>query len=125
MDEARLRALLGPDEPRWPDLLVRGAAGEPTLVVEVEDAHSAAEDRLTKPASYAAAGIPSMWRVETDGADVPVVVAHARFSGRYEQVAVAGPGQRLRVHQPFDLDLAVDELAVDHLTTDHLTTEDR
>lgn len=115
MDEARLRALLGPDELRWPDLLVRGADGAPTLVVEVEDAHCAAEDRLTKPASYAAAGIPSVWRVETDGADVPVVVAHARFSGRHEQVAVAGPGQRLRVHQPFDLDV----------TTDHLTTEDR
>ena len=43
------------------------------LAVEVVSPSSHTNDRITKPAQYAAAGIPSYWRIETD--DPPELVA--------------------------------------------------
>ncbi|MCA1712729.1 MAG: Uma2 family endonuclease [Actinobacteria bacterium] len=45
------------------------------LAVEIVSPSSHTNDRLVKPAEYAAAGIPSYWRVETDGS-VELVSMH-------------------------------------------------
>jgi Uma2 family endonuclease len=37
------------------------------LAVEIVSPTSQSMDRITKPALYAAAGIPFYWRIETDG----------------------------------------------------------
>ncbi|MCU1673446.1 MAG: hypothetical protein JWN77_1559 [Frankiales bacterium] len=49
------------------------AASDVLLAVEVVSPSSHTNDRITKPAQYAAAGIPSYWRIETD--EPPELVA--------------------------------------------------
>ncbi|MEX2290063.1 MAG: Uma2 family endonuclease [Mycobacteriales bacterium] len=95
---------------RQPDLqVVRRAAlaqelaapGDVLLAVEVMSPSSVSADRVSKPAQYAAAGIPYFWRVELRD---PVLVTHAlegtvyRESGRFpEEVVVDEP---LPLHFP-------------------------
>lgn len=77
---------------RVPDLLVydraavdRGRISPPDvhLVGEVMSPGSVSTDRVTKPAQYAAAGIPYFWRLELD----PLVLVVHRLAGRaYEEV---------------------------------------
>ncbi len=43
------------------------APHEVALVVEIVSPTTVSMDRITKPALYAAAGIPFFWRIETDG----------------------------------------------------------
>ncbi len=89
---------------REPDLqVVRRAAlaqelaapGDVLLAVEVMSPTSVSTDRVTKPAQYAAAGLPHYWRVELRE---PVLVTHAldgdayRETGRFTgQVVVQQP----------------------------------
>lgn len=68
---------LAPNHHRQPDLLVLAATavrrGQPPaarpadvfLAVEVMSPGSVTEDRITKPAVYARAGIPHYWRLES------------------------------------------------------------
>jgi Uma2 family endonuclease len=69
------------------------------LAVEIVSPSSRTTDRLTKPALYARAGIPSFWRVELE--DGPVVFAYRLEHGTYVEVAAVRPGERLDVSDPF------------------------
>lgn len=48
---------------------------------------SVSNDRVTKPAQYAAAGIPYYWRIE---ADPPLLVQHVLEDGVYREVGRSG-----------------------------------
>jgi Uma2 family endonuclease len=52
------------------------------LAVEVVSPSSVTTDRVTKPAQYAAAGIPHFWRFELDPA---LLVTHALAAGVYHE----------------------------------------
>ncbi len=76
---------------RAPDLLVvrREALrrkwaqpGETMLALEVMSPSSVSTDRVTKPAQYAAAGIPYLWRVELCE---PVLVTHSLDGAVYAE----------------------------------------
>ena len=76
---------------RVPDLLVcRGEAlqqqhllaADLLLAVEIMSPGSVANDRIAKPAQYAAAGIPHFWRLELEPA---VLVVHALDGGVYRE----------------------------------------
>jgi Uma2 family endonuclease len=69
------------------------------LAVEIVSPSSRTTDRLTKPALYARAGIPSFWRVELE--DGPAVFAYRLEHGAYVEVAAVRPGERLDVSDPF------------------------
>lgn len=73
--------------------------GSVRLVVEVVSPGSRAQDRLTKPALYAAAGIPAYWRVEPD--EGPAVHTFQLDAGRYTPAGTAAPGVPLDVQVPF------------------------
>lgn len=64
------------------------------LVVEVADT-SLAQDRLTKGALYAAAGIPEYWIVNLRADCVEVLRAPEPEAGRYRERTVVGHGERL------------------------------
>ena len=78
---------------RVPDVLVYDRAAsardritpaDVLLAVEVMSPGSVSTDRVTKPAQYAAAGIPHFWRLELD----PLLLVVHRLSGSsYEVVA--------------------------------------
>lgn len=136
--EFRLGMLLGPACPadalvlgqvgvdlapsyRIPDLVVVRRAGfRPTsrlarpgdvlLVVEVESPSSITRDRITKPAQYAAAGIPSYWRVETE--PEPRLTAYRLEPGAavFRQLGTWGPGATARLTDPFPVAIPVDDL---------------
>lgn len=76
---------------RVPDVMVIAASaltkakadpGDMLLAVEVMSPSSVSTDRVTKPAQYAAAGIPYFWRVELRE---PVLVTHALEGGDYRE----------------------------------------
>jgi Uma2 family endonuclease len=90
---------------RQPDVLVAATAAldkdmadpaDVLLVVEVMSPSSVSNDRVSKPALYAGAGIPHYWRLELE--EHPVLITHAlagdtyRESGRFtEDVAISDP----------------------------------
>jgi Uma2 family endonuclease len=78
------------------------------LVVEIVSPGSVTMDRLSKPALYAQARIPSFWRVELGQG--PSVFAHRLEGGSYVAEASAAPGGRLVVQRPFPVDLDPGEL---------------
>ena len=96
-----------------PDVVVAGtdaleAAGSGVLdaaaallVVEVVSPSSRTQDRITKPALYAVAGIPAYWRVEQE--DGPVVHVFRLVGSSYSEVGSAGPGGRLELTEPFPI----------------------
>lgn len=76
---------------REPDLYVcrreavdagRVNATDVMLAVEVMSPSSVANDRIAKPAQYAAAGIPHFWRIESDPR---VLVTHDLADGVYRE----------------------------------------
>ncbi len=76
---------------RQPDVLVVKAAalkkdladpGDVLLAVEVMSPSSVSNDRVTKPAQYAAAGIPHFWRLELDS---PVLVTYRLDGDAYRE----------------------------------------
>ncbi|GAC1367365.1 MAG: Uma2 family endonuclease [Actinomycetota bacterium] len=69
------------------------------LVVEIVSQGSRTIDRVTKPAVYAAAGIPSFWRVELE--EGPGIHAFRLEQGRYVEAGSARPGERLMLQEPF------------------------
>lgn len=74
------------------------------LAVEVESPSSITEDRITKPAQYAAGGIGHYWRIETD----PLRLNAYRLAG--DVYAAAGSwaaGDVARIEQPFPVEIDV------------------
>ncbi len=99
-----------------PDVLLRRAGGDGSrhfvpadqvvLVVEVVSAHTKRRDRISKPAEYAAAGIPYYWRIEQD----PIhVYAYARGpQGPYE--LVTDSADVLELGEPFAIKLPIADI---------------
>lgn len=99
---------------REPDVaVVRSAAladrqispSDVLLAVEVMSPSSIANDRVAKPAQYAAAGIPHFWRIEPDP---PVLIRHVLADGGYREVG-RGAG-RVDVEEPVAVSIDVDLL---------------
>jgi Uma2 family endonuclease len=112
---------LSPSTALIPDLVVMTVesfhGGSPVsatdvrLVVEVVSPTSSSVDRLTKPAKYAAAGIPNYWRIELedfpgrDGAPLPVVLVHTRDGDSYRLVSTIAAGTPEVISEPFRVEL--------------------
>ncbi|MGW4691689.1 Uma2 family endonuclease [Kitasatospora cineracea] len=77
------------------------------LTVEVLVPATRSTDRFRKPAQYAAAGVPSYWRVERGDDDVPVVHEFRldREQGVYLPVAVHEGSLRTELPFPVEIDL--------------------
>ncbi len=78
------------------------------MIVEIVSPNSHPQDRLIKPRLYAEAGIPAYWRFELEKTR-RIIVSELR-RGRYVQAAVATPGVRTVVNQPFRVELDPGEL---------------
>ena len=106
---------------RIPDLIVvrvdlRKANFDPLppnhaqLVVEVVSPGSRTTDRITKPAEYAAAGIPVYLRVETEP-DVTLTVYELEpGASAYTERGTYGPGETAHLDRPFTADIPVDAI---------------
>lgn len=108
----------GPGRILIPDLAVVRRQGAATvvwdavdvvMVVEVVGPGSVATDRAIKPQLYAAAGIPHYLRVEL-GPVAPTATAYRRTDGRYVEAVRAAPRERLRLTEPFAVDVDLGEL---------------
>lgn len=85
---------------------------EPTevgLAVEIVSPGSVTMDRVTKPAQYAAAGIPNFWRVETEPLGI---TAYRLESGAavYTEVGSWAAGETARIAEPFPVEIEIDRL---------------
>lgn len=69
---------------------------EALLAVEVADS-SLAQDRITKAALYAAAGVPEYWIVNLRDDRVEVLRRPAPVAGRYRDVRVAVRGETIEL----------------------------
>ena len=79
------------------------------LVVEVSDS-SLAQDRITKAAIYAAAGIPEYWIVNLRNDQVEVFRGSDPRARRYRVMRVARHGERLTLRSVRGASVAFDEL---------------
>lgn len=82
--------------------------GHVLLVVEVVSPGSLTNDRITKPAQYAAAGIPAYWRIETEGR--LSLTAYALRGETYEEIGTWAEGEIAEFTEPFALSIAVADL---------------
>ncbi|MGK8555243.1 Uma2 family endonuclease [Nocardia gipuzkoensis] len=116
---AGVGVLIGDDEP-VPDLVVLtdsielDAPGIPArqveLVVEVVSSSTTKQDRMVKPAIYAAAGIPNYWRLEPNpfegqlsSESVPILFAHELGADRtYELTHRVAAGNAVTLRSPFE-----------------------
>ena len=80
------------------------------LVVEVVSPSSQSMDRLTKPAQYAAAGIPAYWRVETRPEVTLTAYELPAGAQAYREVGTWGPGETARLNVPFPVEVPVDAI---------------
>jgi Uma2 family endonuclease len=80
------------------------------LVVEITSPGNAIVDRALKPELYARAGIPHYLLIELGAAPASAIVFGLR-RGRYVPVRRVDPGQRLRLDEPFDVDVDLAALA--------------
>ncbi|MGH3261063.1 MAG: Uma2 family endonuclease [Trebonia sp.] len=79
------------------------------LAVEVVSPGSQTTDRITKPAQYAAAGIPAYWRVETDPVSLTAYELD-RGATVYTEVGSWTAGQVARLDRPCPLSVEIDRL---------------
>ncbi len=84
--------------------------GDVALVVEITSPGNAAVDRAVKPQLYARAGIPHYLRIEL-GAAPPSAVALRLRRSRYASVRRVEAGERLRLDEPFGVDIDLAALA--------------
>jgi Uma2 family endonuclease len=71
-------------------------------VVEIVSPSAQAIDRAIKPGMYAAAGIPTYWRVELD---LPKIVVFSLSRGRYVTRTTLTAGTTGRITRPFAVEL--------------------
>lgn len=90
------------------DLVVSDAA-DVVLTVEIVSPGSVLRDRAIKPQLYAAGGILRHLRVEVSD-EGPTAFAYRLHDGRYQEIARVEPGQRLRLADPFTIDVDLSEL---------------
>lgn len=110
---------LGPDCILVPDLVVTAAPAEgdgddgapevvdaaaALMVIEVVGNHHGAVDRLFKPQLYARSRIPYSLIVDHDA---PFAVADMIINGRYHEYARAAGDERLRIEEPFLLEIDI------------------
>ena len=102
---------------REPDLVLylpsargktRLTAADVVLAVEVVSPGSRANDRVAKPAQYAAAGIPHYWRIEQDPLEL---VAHTLDGDVYREVGRFS--DEVVLAAPFELRFRLSELVED------------
>ncbi|MGW7382037.1 Uma2 family endonuclease [Streptomyces sp. NPDC054794] len=98
-----------------PDLLVTPVLEHPEadshipaalaeLVVEVTSRSNARHDRVSKPAAYAAAGIPLYLLVDRWAPDGPTVTLYGEPKGDvYRPLSTAKFGEAIKIPAPFDL----------------------
>ena len=79
------------------------------LLVEVAE-WSLPQDRVTKRAIYAAAGVPEYWIVNLRDGWVEVLRAPDRRARRYTESSIAHRGGRITLAALPDVSVAVDEL---------------
>lgn len=79
------------------------------LVIEVSDT-SLAQDRITKAAIYAAAGIPEYWIINLRDDRVEVLRSPDSTARVYRERTVAGPGDRIELVALPGRAVAVDDL---------------
>lgn len=80
------------------------------LVVEVVSPGSVTTDRITKPAQYAAAGIPAYWRVETSPEVSLTAYELTPGATLYSEVGTWTRGRIAHLRAPFPVDIVIDEL---------------
>lgn len=78
------------------------------LAVEVVSPSSVSQDRLVKPAQYAAAGIPGFWRIETD--PELSLTAYVLREGDYAEVGSWSVDEIAEIAEPFALSVELDRL---------------
>ncbi len=101
-----------------PDLAVVSTPGVDRTVAEPADVVLVVEitrpghvvDRAVQPELYAQAGIPHYLLIEL-GAVPPAAVAFGLRRGRYVPVRRVDPGERLRLDEPFHVDVDLAALA--------------
>jgi Uma2 family endonuclease len=81
------------------------------LVVEVVSPSSVTTDRITKPAQYAAAGIPVYWRVKTSPEVSLTAYALPDGASVYAEVGTWTAGQIAQLEEPFRVDVPIDRLS--------------
>jgi Uma2 family endonuclease len=80
------------------------------LVIEVVSPGSITTDRITKPAQYAAAGIPAYWRVETDP-DISLTAYELPAGGTvYAEIGSWARGQTAHLTEPLPVDIPIGQL---------------
>jgi Uma2 family endonuclease len=106
---------------RIPDLIVVRAelaktnvnplpAADVQLIVEVVSPGSRTTDRITKPAQYAAAGIPVYLRVETEPDVTLSAYGLAPGATVYAELGTWGPGEVAHLDAPFQVDIPIDAI---------------
>lgn len=83
-------------------------AGEALMVIEIVGREHGVTDRLFKPQLYARSRIPYSVLIDHDG---PFGSANMIISGRYHEYAHAAGGQKLRIEEPFPLEVDLDVVA--------------
>lgn len=106
---------------RIPDLVVVRTAGldfrrdrfSPSVIklaVEVVSPSSVSQDRLVKPAQYAAAGIPGFWCIETD--PELTLTAYGLRGDVYSELGRWAAGETAVITEPFVVSVELDRLVL-------------
>jgi Uma2 family endonuclease len=106
---------------RIPDLIVVTAdrartdvnplpAADAQLIVEVVSPGSVTQDRVTKPAQYAAGGIPVYLRVETRPEVTLSAYTLAENATAYTELGPWGRGEVAHLDAPFEVDIPIDAI---------------
>lgn len=109
--------------PTWrvPDLTVFGASAytaagldvlpaDIALIVEVVSPGSRTNDRITKPAEYAAASIKAYWRIETQPTVSLTACTLADGATTYTELSTWGKGETAVIADPVDVRVDIDAL---------------
>lgn len=80
------------------------------LAVEIVSPGSRTNDRITKPAEYAAAGIGAFWRVETVGGLSLTAYVLGEGATTYTELGTWGEGDVAEITVPVDVRIVVSDL---------------